>query len=247
MPDHRAYGPDHSDGPAPEAVRRWLLVAGTALIVLIGVGTAWNATSNHHLNHRLDVAQAQKTSAQNSASAQASIANEGRAIAGAVEAECKTDKTFRVDHPQLCPRASQLATAKPTLVPGPAGQRGPQGLPGLPGPRGSRGPSGRTVTGPMGEPGAAGAQGPMGEVGETGPAGAAGAEGSPGPSGPSGPSGPAGKDAEPQPFDFTFTIPPANPAGQTVVVTVHCDWTGTAYDCPATQVTETPTPPAPPT
>jgi len=226
--------PSHSEAPAPETLRRWMLIAGGAVIALIIAGIAWNSAAIGDLRHKRNVAQA-------TASAQASIANEGKAIAGAVEAECKSDKTFRSDHPQLCPRASQLATATPTFIPGPAGQRGPPGIQGVPGPRGSRGPAGKTVTGPMGEPGAAGAQGPQGEIGSTGPSGPAGPSGET-VTGPPGPSGPAGKDAEPQPFDFTFTIPPSNPADSTVVVTVHCTWTGTTYECPSTQTSTEPTP-----
>lgn len=221
-------GPRHSEGPAPETVRRWWRIATVALMVLIVLGVAWNTHGIRDLTHKRNAAQA-------TASAQASIANEGKAIAGAVEGECKTDKTFRADHPQLCPRASQLATATPALIPGPAGAQGHAGIQGQPGPRGSLGPRGSR--GPLGEPGAAGAQGPQGEVGPTGPPGsdgAAGPSGPPGPTGETGPSGPAGKDAEPQPFDFTFTIPPKNPADSTVVVTVHCTWTGTSYDCPTT-------------
>jgi hypothetical protein len=241
VPDHRV--PNHSDGPAPETLRRWLLLAGAAVVALLAGWMVWQTTSTVSLTHARNQARAQKTSAQASASALAPLASEGKAIAGQIEAECKSDKTFRSDHPQLCPRASQLATATPTLIPGPAGQRGPQGIQGLAGPRGSRGPSGpvgKTVTGPMGEPGAAGAQGPQGEIGPSG-------ETVTGPAGPSGPSGPAGKDAEPQPFDFTFTIPPRNPVDSAVVVTVHCSWTGTTYDCPSTQTSTEPAPSAPPT
>ncbi len=231
--------PNHSEAPAPETLRRWMLAAGVAFLVLLGGWIAWSTTSTVGLTSSRDQARAQKTSAQASASALAPLASEGKAIAAQIESECKTDKTFRADHPQLCPRASQLVTATPTLIPGPAGRPGRRGVQGLPGPRGSRGPSGPPgKTGPMGEPGAAGAQGPRGEIGATGPSGA---EGSPGPSGPSGPSGPAGKDATPQPFDFTFTIPPRNPADSTVVVTVHCTWTGTTYECPSTQRTVEPT------
>jgi hypothetical protein len=228
--------PSHSDGPAPETVRRWWLLAGVAAVVLVAAWMVWLTSTSVSLTSSRDVARAQKTSAQASASALAPLASEGKAIAAQIETECKKDGAFRADHPQLCPRASQLATATPTLIPGPSGQRGPPGI-GLPGPSG---PPGRTVTGPMGEPGAAGAQGPQGEVGvgETGPAGPPGET----VTGPAGPSGPAGKDATPQPFDFTFTIPPRNPADSTVVVTVTCDWTGSAYDCPATQTTTEPTP-----
>ena len=236
MPDHRGV-PNHSDGPAPEVLRRWLMFAGAAVVVLLAGWMVWSTTSTVSLTSSRDQARAAKTTAEASASALAPLASEGKAIAAQIETECKTDKTFRADHPQLCPRASQLATATSTLIPGPAGARGPQGVQGPPGPRGSSGPRGSR--GPLGEPGAAGAQGPQGEIGATGPSGA---EGSPGPIGPSGPSGPAGKDATPQPFDFTFTIPPRNPADSTVVVTVHCDWTGSVYDCPATQTTVEPTP-----
>jgi len=218
-------------------LRRWLMFAGAAVVVLLAGWMVWSTTSTVSLTSSRDQARAAKTTAEASASALAPLASEGKAIAAQIETECKTDKTFRADHPQLCPRASQLATATSTLIPGPAGARGPQGVQGPPGPRGSSGPRGSR--GPLGEPGAAGAQGPQGEIGATGPSGA---EGSPGPTGPSGPSGPAGKDATPQPFDFTFTIPPRNPADSTVVVMVHCDWTGTAYDCPATQHTVEPTP-----
>jgi hypothetical protein len=232
--------PSHSDGPAPETVRRWWLLAGVVVVALVAGWMVWSTAATVGLSASRDKARAGGASASRSASALAPIASEGKAIAAQIETECKTDRAFRLDHPQLCPRASQLATATPTLIPGPAGGQGPRGVQGLPGPRGSRGPSGKTITGPMGEPGAAGAQGPQGEVGSTGPAGET-VTGPAGPSGPSGPAGSDGKDATPQPFDFTFTIPPSNPADSTVVVTVHCTWNGTAYDCPATQTTAEPT------
>jgi len=150
------------------------------VIALIIAGVAWNSAAIGDLRHKRNAAQA-------TASAQASIANEGKAIAGAVEGECKADETFRSAHPQLCPRASQLATATPTFIPGPAGAQGPPGIQGLPGPRGSRGPKG--ARGPVGENGGAG---PIGPQGETGPPGSEGASGSPGPSGPAGETGPTG-------------------------------------------------------
>jgi hypothetical protein len=105
--------PSHSEAPAPETLRRWMLIVGGAVIALIIAGVAWNSAAIGDLRHKRNAAQA-------TASAQASIANEGKAIAGAVEGECKADKTFRSDHPQLCPRASQLATATPTTPPQPA-------------------------------------------------------------------------------------------------------------------------------
>ena len=201
MPDHREYGPSHSDGPASETLRRWLLIAGAAVVVLVAGWMIWQTVSTVSLTDARNQARAQKTSAQASASALAPIASEGKAIAAQIEAECKADKTFRADHPQLCPRASQLATATPTLIPGPAGAQGPQGVQGLAGPRGPRG-----SRGPLGNPGAAGAQGPQGEIGppgaegstgpagETGPPGPSGPAGETGPTGPPGPTGPAGFD-----------------------------------------------------
>jgi hypothetical protein len=236
--------PNHSTSPAPETVRRWWLLTGVAVVVLVAGWMVWSTASTVGLSHSRNAARAAKTSAQASASALAPIASEGKAIAAQIETECKTDGRFRADHPQLCPRASQLATATPTLIPGPAGRQGPQGIQGLPGPRGSQGPPGKTVTGPMGEPGAAGAAGRQGDVGGTGPAGPSGPAGDTvtGPPGPSGPEGPAGKDAVPQPFDFTFTIPPRNPADSTVTVTVHCTWNGSTYDCPTTQTSTEPSP-----
>src|SRR6266536_161441 len=228
LPDPR--GPNHSEAPAPETVRRWLLIAGAVVVALLARWMEWQTTSTVSLTDARNKARAQKTSAQASASALAPLASEGKAIAAQIETECKTDKTFRVDHPQLCPRASQLATAKPT--PGP---QGPQGVPGAQGRPGSRGPAG--PQGPAGARGSPGPVGPTGPVGENGGPGSSGASGQPGPTGPTGPAGPAGSNAVPEPFNFTFTIPPANRADSTVIVTVHCSWTGTTYECPATQTT----------
>jgi hypothetical protein len=119
VPDHRTYGPNHSDGPAPETVRRWLLAAGVALLALLLGYIMWSNTTNSGLSSDRDKQRAGKTSAQASLSAVAPIASEGKAIAAQIETECKADATFRADHPQLCPRASQLATATPTLPPRP--------------------------------------------------------------------------------------------------------------------------------
>jgi len=118
VPDHRV--PSHSDGPAPETLRRWLMLAGAAVVVLLAGWMIWLSASTVSLTDSRNQARAQKTSAQASASALAPLASEGKAIAGQIEAECKADKTFRADHPQLCPRASQLATATPTTPPQPA-------------------------------------------------------------------------------------------------------------------------------
>jgi hypothetical protein len=197
-----------------------LLLLGMVVAFLLAVGIL-------HVQH-----DARNAAARNSAAAQANAA----ALAQANKQIRKLGGT-----PVRTPSALPTPTVTVTAV----GPQGPQGAPGVgvTGPRGSRGPSGppgRTVTGPMGEPGAAGAQGPQGEVGETGPPGET-------VTGPAGPGGPAGKDAEPQPFDFTFTIPPSNPADSTVVVTVHCTWTGTTYDCPTSQTSTEPAPSAPPT
>jgi hypothetical protein len=232
--------PSHSDGPTPETVRRWWLLTGVAVVVLVAAWMAWSTAATVGLSASRDKARAGGASASQSASALAPIASEGKAIAGQIETECKKDAAFRSDHPQLCPRASQLATATPTLISGPAGAQGPAGIQGQPGPRGSRGLRGSR--GPLGNPGAAGALGPQGDVGPAGTDGAAGPSGPPGPTGETGPTGPAGKDAEPQPFDFMFTIPPKNPADSTVVVTVRCTWTGSTYDCPASQTSTQPAP-----
>jgi len=201
VPDRRTNGPSHSDGPASETLRRWLLLAGAAVVLLLAGWMIWQTISTVSLTDARNAARAQKTSAQASVSALAPIASEGKAIAAQIERECKSDAAFRADHPQLCPRASQLATATPTLIPGPAGAQGPQGVQGLAGPRGPRG-----SRGPLGNPGAAGAQGPQGEIGppgadgstgpagETGPPGPSGPAGETGPTGPPGPTGPAGPD-----------------------------------------------------
>jgi hypothetical protein len=118
VPDHRV--PSHSDGPAPETVRRWWLLTGVAAVVLVAGWMVWQTVSTVSLTNAKNAAQAGKTSAQESLSAVAPIASEGKAIAAQIEAECKSDRAFRLDHPELCPRASQFATATPTLPPRPA-------------------------------------------------------------------------------------------------------------------------------
>lgn len=95
------------------------------LFALLAVGIGFNSAQIHTLNHQRNAAVAEKSSATAQATAQASIANKGKALAADVAAKCKTDRVFRAENPTLCPQASQLATATPTPVPGPTGPQGP--------------------------------------------------------------------------------------------------------------------------
>lgn len=98
------------------------IVAAFALVIL---GIGWNSAQIHSLSHQRDSAVSEKSSATAVATAQASIANKGKALAADVAQKCKTDTGFRKDNPTLCPRASQLATATPSIVTGPSGPPGP--------------------------------------------------------------------------------------------------------------------------
>jgi len=71
-----------------------------------------------------DSALSGKTSAAASASAQASVANQGKALAKNVTSQCKTDTKFRQANPTLCVQASVLATVTPSAIPGPQGAAG---------------------------------------------------------------------------------------------------------------------------
>src|SRR5882762_2125631 len=179
-----------------------------------------------------------KRTAQGAAATNGALASQGVDVAGQINEACKTP-AGRAKVAALgisCEQASQLATAAPIPVAGPAGSPGAQGVPGPQGPPGPSGPQGipgapgaagvngsggtagppgaNGVDGASGEPGAAGAEGSPGAPGTPG------APGEPGPQGPQGevgPSGPAGPAGPPCPDGYT---PSAQPQldGSSVIV-----------------------------
>ena len=189
-------------------------------------------------------ANSEKTSAQASASAVGSVANQGKALAKTVQQQCKTDLAFRADNPTLCVQASVLATTTPTPIPGPTGPAGP-------------GPSDVQVQvavdtylalhpppidytvlrafvntylsahpAPSGSAGAIGASGSPGQPGESGQPGVAGSSGESGASGLAGQPGDPGKDAP----VVTGIVPTV--AG--TVLTLTFQFSGGAPDIPVT-------------
>lgn len=101
------------------------LLAVIAAFALFAFGLAWNSVRISNLQHQKNSAVSQKTAAQASGSAQASIANEGKALAQQVTDRCRTDLAFRENNPSLCPQAQRLATATPPPILGPVGPPGP--------------------------------------------------------------------------------------------------------------------------
>ena len=238
------------------------LLAVSGAFVLLGMGLFWNSARITALQHQRNEAVAAKTSAQASGSAQASIADQGKALAQEVAARCRTDREFRLDNPSLCPQAAHLATI--TAVPGPTGPPGPA-------------PSDTQVQAavsaylalhpppinytvlksfvesylaahpaPPGPSGPPGSPGPPGASGAAGSPGAAGTPGQPGAPGPSGANGSNGTDAP--------KITAINPAqdGDTLTLTfVFSDGTSIPVtvtlpsNCPATLTVTPPNPRGP--
>lgn len=103
--------------------RRALAAAVTGIAVLL----AWMIwlTARHTTDvSAKDAAQHSKTSAQASASAVGSVANQGKQLAKNVQQQCRTDAGFRRENPSLCVQASVLATVTPSAIPGPQGPAG---------------------------------------------------------------------------------------------------------------------------
>jgi hypothetical protein len=178
-----------------------MVILGVIAIIIAGV--VWNTHSISSLKH-------QKHAAQATATAQASIANQGKILAQQLEAECKNDPDFHKDHPAFCTRASNLATAVPIVTgpPGIQGLQGPMGPQGLKGDPGAQGPKGDK--GPMGLPGS---QGPQGNPGVNGTDGAIGPKGDTGDKGDTGSTGPAGPDICDQNNGTWVTVTPVPPDG----------------------------------
>lgn len=187
-------------------------------------------------NDGKDTAQAGRKSAEATISAQAPLVTQGVNLAKGLDSLCQ-QTNFEHQHPGFCNQASQLATASPSPLPGPAGAVGPPGVPGSPGPpgtQGSPGPAGANgqqgapgspgpsgvpgvgLSGAPGLPGDPGDQGPKGDPGGQGPAGDS---GSPGPTGPTGPAG-----ADPTDIDFVFTVSASGPLDSDHTYHVHCPW-----------------------
>lgn len=103
-------------------VRMTAGILGAFLLLAVGVGA--NSVNISKLSAQRDTANAGKASATAVATAQASIASQGKALAANVTQKCKSDPKFRAQNYTLCPQASQLATATPTVAPGPPGPSG---------------------------------------------------------------------------------------------------------------------------
>jgi hypothetical protein len=239
------------------------LVAVVAAFVLFTFGLAWNTLRISNLQHQRNSAVSQKTSAQAQATAQASIANEGKALAQQVTDRCRTDLTFRADNPSLCPQAARLATATPSPVVGPAGPPGPA-------------PSNAQVQAAVNtylalhpppinytvlrafvnaylaaHPAPAGPRGPSG-LSVTGPPGPSGASGAPG-TGATGPSGASGDNGTNGSNAPTVTSIDASISGGVLHLVFHfsdgssipADATLPAPECPATLTVVPPSPKGP--
>lgn len=167
---------------------------------------------------------ADKRTAQGAAATNGAIASDGVDVAGQITEACKTP-AGRAKVAALgisCEQASQLATAAPVPVAGPAGSPGAQGVPGPPGPPGPSGPQGipgapgaAGVNGSSGPPGAAGSNGMDGASGSPGAAGAEGSPGASGSPGAAGEVGPQGPRGEAGPSGASGPAGPACPDGYT--------------------------------
>lgn len=244
--------------------RRRALTAAVAGCVILVAWMTWLTVRHGTDVTAKDQAQSGKMSAAASASAQASVANQGKALAKDVTKECRSVK-FRNVNPTLCVQASVLATATPSPIPGPAGPTGPSGPIGAAAsqsqiqtavdaylnvhPR----PIDYTVlrgfvnsylaahpapSGPVGSPGQSGASGINGASGEPGVSGSSGQSGA---SGLSGDPGKAGVDAP------TVEGITASPDGRALIFTFS---SGPAITVPITlpngcPATATVTPPDP--
>lgn len=106
-----------------------LYILAAAGVVLLVSAVVWNSIriTGYQSQHHTDVSE--KSSATAVATAAASLAARGKALAMDVNRRCTTSRVFRQQNAALCPRASELATAapSPSLVPGPIGRSGPQG------------------------------------------------------------------------------------------------------------------------
>jgi hypothetical protein len=202
--------------------------AFTFAVIMLIIGGIYLTSRLNNLSHERNVNASQKTQAQSSLSAakstvnaQASLADRGKNLASAVAAQCKEDDKYRRENPSLCTSAVNLATASPTLIPGPPGPPATTAqiqaavdyylsthtipidyaklVPFVnnwlashsPAP-GKPGPSG--PSGPSGSSGLPGVSGASGQPGLSGPSGESGQPGINGSSGASGQNGQDGKD-----------------------------------------------------
>jgi hypothetical protein len=200
--------------------RRWAY-AGFGVALLLSV-LIWLIAQEQHNSNLIK----SKHTAEAAASGNGALATKGVDLAGQINTACRTG-AGRAQMASLgisCQQASQLATAAPVEVTGPAGAPGVQGPSGPPGPTGPAGPAGAQGSpghpGANGEPGASGqpgtgVNGANGNDGAQGSPGPAGPQGSAGPAGPAGAQGPAGEQGPQGPAGATGPAGPDCPAGYT--------------------------------
>jgi hypothetical protein len=109
--------------------RRRALAAAVAGGVILVTWMSWLTVRHTTDVSAKDTAHSNETKAVASASAVGSVANQGKALAKDVTKECRSVK-FRNNNPTLCVQASVLATATPSVIPGPQGPSGAAGPPG---------------------------------------------------------------------------------------------------------------------
>lgn len=157
--------------PPPEPERRQgaiILVAGLAIIALLGVGTWFLSTLVNRNAELLD-----------------RISDQSLTINHLTDELVKSNDNAKTLYDQLLSLGEKPQGSKPPVtIPGPAGSQGPAGATGDQGPIGPQGVPG--------EPGATGAQGEQGATGQTGQTGATGATGETGATGPQGEKGDTG-------------------------------------------------------
>lgn len=217
--------------------RRWVrltaVLLAAVLLLALSVLLIWrhSAGQDREINGLSGSNSSQSAQVQHLnglASAYATAAQDGKQLARGIKAACASGALGG----SICQSASSVA-AQPipsgTPMPGPEGRPGP---PGATGPSGAAGAPGRDgANGPTGAGGAAGSAGPVGPQGSAGPTGPAGPQGSTGPQGPQGPAGADGRNASPQTFVFTFTVP-GPPLGGDRQEVVTCIWGSDAgYTC----------------
>lgn len=165
------------EAAARRALRRRRLISTGIAVALLLAALVYLWVQDHQTRKLVH----QKDTAQSVGNSNAVKAADGQTFAKSVADACQTVAGRRMLQQVgvSCAQASQVATAAPTLVPGPAGLQGIPGLIGEPG-----------RTGDKGDPGQPGARGPQGVKGDPGQNGV----GLIGPVGPAGPQGEPGKD-----------------------------------------------------
>jgi hypothetical protein len=105
--------------------RHWQMVAAASsggLLILFLV--LFNSTRISDLADQKHDAVSARSSATAVATAQASLARQGKALAHEADAKCRSSVSYRAQNSALCVRASELATATPSPVAGPQGAQG---------------------------------------------------------------------------------------------------------------------------